>query len=165
MTRDGTDPDQKTEEVQAESGPTAQYLLFQCSDGVYGINILQTFEILKPIMVTRLPNVEADVLGVINLRGNILPVIDVNKKFGYDYTELTNLSRIVVCTHKNKMMGLVVEQVMEVVRIADINIEGAEIQDLSNQYISGVGRSQDRIFLILNPRAIFEQEQEEEEQI
>ena len=148
------------EEIREETR-SVQYLLFQSSDGVYGINILETHEVLKPIPVTRLPNVEPEALGVINLRGSIIPVIDIKFKFGAGYTELTPLCRIVVCTYAGKMRGILVERVLEVARIPENSIEGAEVSDFSHRYISGVGRGDGRIFLILNPEAVFENTSEE----
>lgn len=137
-----------------------QFLIFEATDGHYGINILQTHEVLKPVAVTRLPNVEDDVLGVINLRGSIIPVIDINKKFGYNYTRLTPHSRIIVCTIDGKMTGILVNRVMEVARIPEESIEGPEVHELSEQHVSGVGRSGERIFLILNPNIIVREDQE-----
>jgi len=126
------------------------FLIFGAGNGFYGINILETHEILKPAAVTRLPNVEPDILGVINLRGNIIPVIDVNKKFAGMYSEITNQSRIVVCAFSGKYMGLLVDKIIEVARISEKSIEGTEVKGLSNQFVSGVGRTDNRLFLLLN---------------
>lgn len=137
---------------------TDQYLVFQALNGYYGIDILNTFEILKPMTVTRLPNVETDLLGVLNLRGMIVPVIDFNKKFGTDYLELTNFSRIVVCTYQDRYIGLLVNKVVEVARITKGTLEGFEVRGISNDYVKGVGRSEDLIFLILNLNVLTQQE-------
>lgn len=145
-------PDLEEDEELTE---LVQFLVFQSRDGVYGINILETHEILKPVQVTRLPNVEPEVLGVINLRGNIIPVIDVQKKFSDQYSEITDTSRIVVCTYATKHLGLLVDRVVEVASISEENIEGVEVRGLSNQYLKGVGRSADRIFLIFNLEILF----------
>ena len=67
-----------------------QFLVFQSGNGMYGVNILETHEILKPVSVTRLPNVEPEVLGVINLRGNIIPVIDILKKKFFNQVTLVS---------------------------------------------------------------------------
>jgi purine-binding chemotaxis protein CheW len=127
-----------------------QFLVFQCGKGNFGVNIIETHEILKPVVITRLPNVEDEILGVINLRGNIIPVVDVNRKFSGKHTELSNASRIVVCAYQGKFMGLLVDRIMEVARISSASIEGGEIKGFSNQYVKGVGRSEQRLFLILN---------------
>lgn len=133
-----------------ESSDKLQFLVYQAGNGYYGLNIIETHEILKPVPVTRLPNVEDEILGVINLRGNIIPVIDVNKKFLGKHAVLSNSSRIVVCAYKGKYMGLLVDRIVEVARIADEDIEASELKGMSKQYVKGVGRSDNRLFLILN---------------
>ncbi len=127
-----------------------QFLVFASGEGVYGINILDTHEILKPVPVTRLPNVEPEFLGVLNLRGNIIPLLDTNRKFADSYSDITNLSRIVVCATGGKLLGLLVDRILEVARISADRIEGKEVSGLSNRYVNGVGRSDSRLFLILN---------------
>jgi purine-binding chemotaxis protein CheW len=135
-----------------------QFLVFQSGNGLYGVNILETHEILKPTSVTRLPNVESEVLGVINLRGNIIPVIDILKKFSDDYAEMNESTRVVVCTWQNKNLGLLVDRVVEVASVAEEDIESPEVKGLSNHYLRGVGRSNDRIFLIFNLAILFAQQ-------
>ncbi|MEQ8351000.1 MAG: chemotaxis protein CheW [Leptospiraceae bacterium] len=132
-----------------------QFLVFQSGNGLYGVNILETHEILKPVNVTRLPNVESEVLGVINLRGNIIPVVDILKKFSDDYAEIKDTTRIVVCTWQNKNLGLLVDRVVEVASVAEEDIESPEVKGLSNHYLKGVGRSSERIFLIFNLAILF----------
>lgn len=142
-----------------------QFLVFESREGVYGINILETHEILKPVPVTRLPNVEPEVLGVINLRGNIIPVIDIQKKFSDEYCEIKDTSRIVVCTYASKHLGLLVDRIVEVASISEDNIEGVEVRGLSNQYLKGVGRSSDKIFLIFNLEILFAEQTGEEDEL
>jgi len=127
-----------------------QYLVFSCAGGTYGINILETHEILRPVPITRLPNVEPEYLGVLNLRGNIIPLLDCARKFGEDYADLTQLSRIVVCASRGKFIGLVVDRILEVARIPSDRVEGKEVAGLSGRYMKGVGRSDQRLFLILS---------------
>ena len=132
-----------------------QFLVFQVGKGHYGINILETHEILKPVQVTRIPNSGNDILGVLNLRGNIIPVVDVNKKFLGRHSEISNFSRIVVAAHEGKFTGLLVDRVVEVARVKEDSVEGAEVRGLSQEYINGAARSGERIFLILNLEIIF----------
>lgn len=127
-----------------------QYLVFACAGGTYGINILETHEILRPVPITRLPNVEPEYLGVLNLRGNIIPLLDCARKFGEDYADLTPLSRIVVCASRGKFIGLLVDRILEVARIPADRVEGKEVAGLSGRYMKGVGRSDQRLFLILS---------------
>ncbi|HMU83565.1 MAG TPA: chemotaxis protein CheW [Leptospiraceae bacterium] len=138
-----------------------QFLVFQCGDGIYGINILDTHEILKPVPVTRLPNVDPEYLGVLNLRGNIIPLLDANRKFGDTYSEITNLTRIVVCASGGKFLGILVDRILEVARLPSDRIEGREVSGLSHQYVSAVGRSDARLFLILNLQILSGKAEEE----
>jgi purine-binding chemotaxis protein CheW len=152
-------------ETEEDTTELVQFLVFQSGNGLYGINILETHEILKPVVVTRLPNVEPEVLGVINLRGNIIPVIDIQKKFSDDYCEIKDTSRIVVCTFGNKHLGLLVDRIVEVASISEDNIEGVEVRGLSNQYLKGVGRASDKIFLIFNLEILFAEQTGEEDEL
>lgn len=127
-----------------------QYLVFSCAGGIYGVNILETHEILRPVPVTRLPNVQPEYLGVLNLRGNIIPLLDCSRKFGSDYSDLTQHSRIVVCQCQGKFTGLLVDRILEVARIPQERVEGREVSGLSGRYMEGVGRSDQRLFLILS---------------
>ena len=145
----------KSDQESAEIKSTQQLVGFVIGEELFGVDILTVQEIIRDTTITAIPDAPDFLEGVINLRGSIIPVIDINKKFGYDYTGLTTLSRIIVCTFEQKMTGILVDRVLEVARIPEDEIEGAEVQDLSNQYISGVGRSVERIFLILNPSTIF----------
>lgn len=148
----------KQSEAVKDLEGTDQYLVFEALNGHYGIDILDTFEILKPMTVTRLPNVEPEVLGVLNLRGLIIPVIDFSKKFGDNYLQISNLSRIVVCSRADKYAGLLVNRVVEVARIPHGELEGAEIKGISNDYVQGVGRTESNIFLILNLNVLVRKE-------
>ncbi|MEQ9366209.1 MAG: chemotaxis protein CheW [Leptospirales bacterium] len=139
----GTDEEESGEVIH-------QFLTFSVAGGEYGIDILDTHEILKPVVVTRLPNVESDVLGVINLRGNIIPIIDLNQKFRGAFSALELQSRIVVVFYKGKYTGLLVDRVLEVAQVPESGLESAGVRGLSNEYIQGVGRSDQRLFLILN---------------
>ncbi|WP_078123517.1 chemotaxis protein CheW [Leptonema illini] len=145
--------DDETEAVVAEA--EVQFLVFLCGSGLYGVDLLKIHEILKPLPVTRLPNVEEEVLGVINLRGNIIPVLDVLKTLRHEYAELHPTSRIVVCSVNDKSMGLLVDAVVEVVSLKESSIEGAELRGFSQEYLSGVGRTSDFIFLIFNLALLF----------
>ncbi|MFN3605415.1 MAG: chemotaxis protein CheW, partial [Leptonema sp. (in: bacteria)] len=112
--------------------------------------ILKVNEILKPVLVTRLPNAENFVLGVINLRGNIVPVIDIKKILKNCYTELTNFSRIVVCNVNQKLIGLLVDKVLEVKTLKASEIEGREVRNFSDNYVEGIGKINNKFFLVFN---------------
>lgn len=132
-----------------------QYLIFEVRGGAYGVDILQTQEVLKPIAATRIPNTPEEVLGVINLRGNIVPVIDLGRKLGHDFTVIEASSRIIVCTFSKKLVGLLVDRVLETAQIPASSIESSEVRGLSGDTVIGAGRSGSRVFLLMNPAAVF----------
>lgn len=145
--------DLETEDASVQN--EVQFLVFRCGTGLYGVDLLKIHEILKPLPVTRLPNVDPEVLGVINLRGNIIPVLDVLKTLRNEYTELSSTSRIIVCSVNERSMGLLVDAVAEVVALNEASIEGAELRGFSQDYLSGVGRTKEFIFLIFNLPLLF----------
>ena len=132
-----------------------QYLIFEVRGAAYGVDILQTQEVLKPIPATRIPNTPAEVLGVINLRGSIVPVIDLGRKLGHEFTVLEPATRIIVCVFAGKLVGLLADRVLETARLPASAIEGTEVRGLSRDYVVGAGRSGGRVFLLMNPAAVF----------
>jgi len=128
-----------------------QILLFECNSQDFGISILETHEILKPVPITRLPNVEPEILGMINLRGNIIPVIDLGRKFFGRYISVTPQCRIIIC-HQNEShySGFLVDRIGRVVSMEDEANEWPEARDLSGGYFRGVGRSLSKVYLILD---------------
>jgi purine-binding chemotaxis protein CheW len=121
------------------------------NDVEYGINILSIHEILKIIDITRLPNTPPFIKGVINLRGNVIPVVNIRKRFGYKETKITDDSRIIVVGINGKLVGLLVDCVFQVFRIPikDINSPSELIDGVSAEFIQGVGRMKDRLIIIL----------------
>jgi purine-binding chemotaxis protein CheW len=121
------------------------------NDVEYGINILSIHEILKKTDITRLPNTPPFIKGVINLRGNVIPVVNIRRKFGYKETKITDDSRIIVVSINGKLVGLLVDIVFQVFRIPlkDINSPSELIEGVSAEFIQGVGRLKDRLIIIL----------------
>lgn len=129
-----------------------QFLSFTVSNELFGIDLIHVHEILRPAFITRIPNVEIFVLGVINLRGEIIPIIDLKKKFEQGFTDITKMSRIIVLEYNTKRFGLVVEEVKQVIKIQKSSISSINNQ-LSmdfNHMIDNVGRSGDLIVLIID---------------
>lgn len=117
----------------------------------YGINILSIHEILKMCDITRLPNTPPFIKGVINLRGNVIPVVNVRKRFGYRETKITDDSRIIVVGINGKLVGLLVDCVFQVFRIPlkDISSPSDLIEGVSVEFIQGVARMKDGLIIIL----------------
>jgi purine-binding chemotaxis protein CheW len=114
---------------------------------------MQVQEIIRMPDITRIPRSPEYVKGVINLRGKIIVVMDLDKRFGMNETEMTEESRIVVVDINGTIIGLVVDSVSEVIRLKGSNIEHTpEIitQKINADYLKGVGKMDDRLLILLN---------------
>lgn len=118
----------------------------------YGIDILFIHEILRRSEMTRLPNTPPFIKGVLNLRGNVIPVVNVRKRFGLKESKITDNTRIIVVGINEKLVGLLVDEVYQVIRIPLSNIDSPTnlIEGVSAEFISGVGRLKDRLIILLN---------------
>lgn len=130
----------------------SQFLTFSLGDELYGVDILRVQEIKGYTTVTRIPNTPAHIKGVLNLRGTIVPIVELRTKFGMPTIEYTMFTVIVVVVVQDKVMGLVVDAVSDV-----LNIEKKDIQpppEFGNKvdvsFISGIGKSGDRLVSLLD---------------
>src|SRR6056297_1546161 len=131
-----------------------QYLTFKIANENYGLELTQAKEIIKPPRVTNVPNTEESIQGVINLRGQVIPVIDMEKKLGLDgdNSESKGDKRIIVINIKNMLIGLYVDNVREVVKLGDDEIEDVSEtkKGIKQEYIKGVSTTRDVLIIILN---------------
>ncbi|RHX87248.1 chemotaxis protein CheW [Leptospira stimsonii] len=147
---------EKTTETQKE------YLTFNVEQEIFGIDILKIHEILKPVPITRIPNGEDYILGVINLRGEIIPILDLKQVFGIGYSEIIPSTRIIVVVHEEKRAGILVDTVKQVVKIQQEKISQAT-DDLTLNYsslIESVSQADNTLILNLNLSVLIHFEQE-----
>ncbi|MDI3546601.1 MAG: purine-binding chemotaxis protein CheW [Halanaerobiales bacterium] len=140
-----------------------QIVIFQLGEEEYGINILQTKEIIKPSKITNVPNTPDYVLGVINLRGQIVPVIDLRKRFAIAATETTDKQRVITIEVRDSLIGLVVDSVNGVVWLNMNELEPApEIAGgIEQEFIEGVGKIEDRLLVLIDlEKLLFGNDQE-----
>lgn len=147
--KDGDAENNTDELVNSE---VQQLVSFMLDEVEYGVDILCVHEILRFPDITRLPNTPDFIKGVINLRGNVIPVVDVRIRFGFPVGEVTDLTRIIVIETNGKQVGLLVDNVHQVVRIPMTSIDPPSdlITGMSEDFISGIGRLKDRLIVILN---------------
>jgi purine-binding chemotaxis protein CheW len=140
-----------------------QLVSFMLDEVEYGVDILSVHEILRYPEMTRLPNTPKFIKGVINLRGNVLPVVDVRLRFGFPKGNITDLTRIIVVETGGKQVGLLVDNVYQVVRIPVANVDPPSelITGVSEEFISGIGRLKDRLIVLLNMSHIIFLEEKE----
>lgn len=131
-----------------------QFVVFKIGIEEYAIPILKVNEIirLKGINITEVPNTQKYVMGIINLRGEVIPIMDLKMKFNMPQKELHDSSRIIIVNIRDKSIGFMVDSVSEVAHIDqdDITQPPEEISDVNSKYITGVAKYKDRIFIILD---------------
>ena len=126
----------------------------------YGVPISQVQEIVRVGGITMVPNSPVFMEGVINLRGRVLPVLNLRKRLGLSEKEISSASRIVVTEIGNKVIGLLVDAVSHVIKIPPDNVEPApeEVLEIDTDYITGVGKLHDRMIILLDLEKLLRRE-------
>jgi len=144
-------------DVMMTSGPATvslggKYLTFELGEEEYGLEILKVREIIGMMDITSVPRTPDFVLGVINLRGNVIPVIDLRLKFGMPTAERTEETCIIVVDVEGMEMGILVDRVSEVLDISDEEIQPAPEFGVSvnTDFILGIGNAHDTVTILLN---------------
>jgi len=138
-----------------------QIVVFQLAEQNYGVDIAGVYEIIRMENITRVPRAPSFVEGVINLRGRIIPVIDLRKRFGMPAAEHTRASRIVIVEMGGTTVGMVVDAVLEVLRIPASSIEPPPpvIHGIEAAYLRGIALWDDRLIILLNlERILYDKE-------
>lgn len=151
----------KAEESQAE---LIQLVSFNLDREEYGVYVLKVREIIRMSNVTRVPNTPYYVEGVINLRGKVIPIISLRKKFSLAEKESDKQTRIIVMDVDGELMGFIVDSVSEVIRVS-----AGEIQPppsvvnggVEQEYLSGVINRADRLLVLLDLERVFSQSERE----
>lgn len=124
----------------------------------YGVPIFQVKEIIRLSEITKLPQAPAFVEGIINLRGRIIPIIDLKKRFGMSGGEYGDSARIIVFSMDGKDTGVIVNDVSEVIRLPEQNIsslDGLATSGISSKYIKAVGKLDKRLIIIIDLNSVF----------
>jgi purine-binding chemotaxis protein CheW len=133
-----------------------KYLTFKLASEIYGLEILRVREIIGVLPITRVPRMPEHVRGVINLRGKVIPVIDLRTKFGMEMAEETSETCIIVVDAEDGsgdvLIGILVDSVSEVLDISAGNIEDPPEMDstIDTGYISGMGKAADKVIILLD---------------
>lgn len=139
--------------ASAPGAPTEMLQLvgFRLGGEEYGLDILQVQEIIRMQDLTHVPNAPGSIEGVINLRGKVIPVFGLRNRFGIPPRLRTKESRIVVVDLKGEVLGFEVDSVTEVLRLHSSAVEPApRLSVRNNEYISGVGKLNGRLLLLLD---------------
>ena len=143
-----------------ESAPAATqaYILFGVAGTTYAIKSQQVLHIEMIEHVTPVPNAPAFVEGVVFSRGQVVPVINLRARFGFERAAVTLRSRLLVVQHESRRVGLLADESREFIRISEASIKPPQeaIGGLSGNYLDGVATLGQRIVLVLNVREIVE---------
>lgn len=129
-----------------------QLVTFSIGVEEFGVDILKVQEIIRTMEITKVPRAQDFVEGVINLRGKVIPIIDLRRRFGLTSKEYDKHTRIIVIEISNMIVGFVVDSVSEVLRIPAGTVEPPPpvVAGLDSDYISGVGKLHDRLLILLD---------------
>ena len=130
-----------------------QLVVFKIGDEEFGVEINQVREIVKLVAITRMPKAPVFIEGVVNLRGQIITVIDLAKRLDLPSIGKTDATRIMVVEVGDDTVGMVVDSVSEVLRLSTDDIEDTPSlieTEVHEQYLRGVGKSEDRLLILLD---------------
>lgn len=129
-----------------------QLVTFSIGEEEFGVDILKVQEIIRMMEITKVPRAPDFVEGVINLRGKVIPIIDLRKRFGLSTRDHDKHTRIIVIEINKMIVGFVVDSVSEVLRIPSNTVEPPPpvVSGLESEYISGVGKLEDRLLILLD---------------
>ena len=137
---------------QHVNGDLLQLVTFEIGDEEFGIDILKVQEIIRTMAITKVPNSPPHVEGVINLRGKVIPVIDLRSRFLLESKPHDNQTRIIVVDLHRVVIGFVVDGVSEVLRIQSNTVEPPPpvVSGIESEYIKGVGKLDNRLLILLD---------------
>ncbi|MDU4960854.1 MAG: chemotaxis protein CheW [Sporomusaceae bacterium] len=133
-----------------EAGQELQLVIFMLAKEEYGLPITKVQEINRMVPITRLPQTPDFMEGVINLRGRVIPVIDLRKRFQLAEAVINDDTRIIIVDIGGQTLGIVVDAVTEVVRLPAGSVEPPPPTFvLDSQYVEGIGKLEDRLLILL----------------
>jgi purine-binding chemotaxis protein CheW len=138
------------------------FLCFRVSNEVYGLDIMDIKELIRPRDVTEIPRAPSFVSGVISLRGIIIPIIDMRDRLGLPPETSTGRERVIVIRRDDSFSGLLVDEIMQVLRVASDCIEAPPtvLEGIDRDFVSGIGRADGRMIILLNLESISDIERE-----
>ncbi len=151
-------------QLQLQMKDFLQVVSFRLHQEEYAIEITKAKEIILVEGVTRVPQMPEFIEGVINLRGNVIPVVDLRKRFQLPVAELSEQSRIVVTRMESKIIGLIVDSVSQVMKIPKSQIQPPPdtIANLAGEYLTGIAKVENTMIMILDIDRIISSEESKE---
>ncbi len=144
--------------------PMSQWVTFSLDEETYGINVMQVQEVLKVTEIAPVPGAPDYVLGIINLRGNVVTVVDTRRRFGLMPKESDDSTRIVIIEANKQVLGILVDSVAEVVEITADQIETAPQvgNEETSRYIQGVFSREGRLIILVDLNKLLSEDEWED---
>ncbi|HII81515.1 MAG TPA: purine-binding chemotaxis protein CheW [Methanosarcina sp.] len=157
------------ERADKEGSPLSEewlhLVVFELSGEEFGVNIMQVSEIMPVSKITRVPQAPECVKGLINLRGKIIVVIDLNRRLGFSLRESDSLSRIIIVEVGDTTIGMLVNSVSGVLKLPLSSIEPTPDMiksKINSEYLTGVGKVGSRLLILLNLARVLGEEEVDE---
>lgn len=137
---------------QEQRDTITQVVVFQLGKELYGADISTVLEVSPLLRVTKVPRTPTYIEGVTNLRGRVIPVVDLRKRMGLPATAPTKATRIAVAEVEGGKLGMIVDAVVEVLRVkaSDVEPPSAMFSKIDNENVLGVVKVDDRLIILLN---------------
>lgn len=141
-----------------------QWVTFHLENETYGINVMQVQEVLRYTDIAPVPGAPSYVLGIINLRGNVVTVIDTRSRFGLVASDTTDSTRIVIIEAEKQVIGILVDSVAEVVYLRTSEIDNAPNvgTDESAKFIQGVSNREGELLILVDLNKLLDEEEWDE---
>lgn len=145
----------------SENDPVYQLVTFRLEDETYGINVMHVQEVLRVTEIAPVPGAPPYVLGIINLRGNVVTVIDTRSRFGLPPGEIDEASRIVIIESEMQVVGILVDSVAEVVELSGSEIDSAPNvgNEESSKFIQGVATRDNNLLIVVDLNKLLSEEE------
>ncbi len=144
--------EKKDENLTGTAEELLQLVSFNIGSEEFGVDILKVQEINRMVEITKVPQAPHYVEGVINLRGKVIPIVDLRKRFNLENKEYDKNTRIVVVDINGNILGMVVDSVSEVLRLPSNTIEPPPeiVTGINSEYIKGVAKLENRLLIFLD---------------
>ncbi len=141
-----------------------QWVTYRLGEETYGINVMQVQEVLRHTEIAPVPGAPEYVLGIINLRGNVVTVIDTRTRFGLEPTDITDNTRIVIIESDEQVVGILVDSVAEVVYLRSSEIDSAPNvgTEESAKFIQGVSNRDGELLILVDLNKLLSDEEWDE---
>lgn len=150
-----------SEKAQAANDPVTEWVTFRLDNEKYGIDVMRVREVLRNTEIAPVPGAPPYVLGIINLRGNVVTVIDTRSRFGLQPKEADDASRIIIIELGDEVVGMTVDSVAEVVDLRSSQIEMTPQvgNDDSAKFIHGVTNTDAGLLILVDLKKLFGEEE------